>query len=58
MKKFNQSRKGGLEKKLQSHWQGSEKILKLLARAEHSLEIEPVIYHHYAVDLLVNRYSL
>ena len=58
MKKFSVRRMKGARKAAQAHWQGSEKILKLLARAEHSLEIEPVIYHHYAVDLLVNKYSL
>ena len=58
MKKFNKARKAGLEKKLQSHWEGAAKILKLLARANHSLEVEPVVSGHYATDLLVNKYGL
>ena len=58
MKKFSKKRQSGARKAAQSHWQGSEKILKLLTRAEHSLEVEPVVSGHYAVDLLVNRYSL
>jgi hypothetical protein len=62
MKKFSVRRMKGARKAAQARWQGSEKILKLLARAEHSLEGRtefcPVIYNHYAVDLLVNRYSL
>ena len=58
MKKFSVRRMKGARKAAQARWQGSEKILKLLARAEHSLEVEPVVHNHYAVDLLVNRYSL
>ena len=58
MKKFSKKRQSGARKAAQARWQGSEKILKLLARAEHSLEVEPVVVNHYAVDLLVNRYSL
>ena len=58
MKKFSVRRMKGARKAAQARWQGSEKILKLLARAEHSLEVEPVVSGHYTVDLLVNRYSL
>lgn len=58
MKKFSVRRMKGARKAAQTRWQGSEKILKLLARASHSLEVEPVVVNHYAVDLLVNKYSL
>lgn len=58
MKKFSVKRMKGARKAAQARWQGSEKILKLLARANHSLEVEPVVVNHYAVDLLVNTYSL
>ena len=58
MKKFSKSRMKGARKAAQARWQGAEKILKLLARANHSLEVEPVVVNHYAVDLLVNTYSL
>lgn len=58
MKKFSKARQQGARKAAQTRWEGAEKILKLLARANHSLEVEPVIYHHYAIDLLVNKYSL
>lgn len=58
MKKYSKSRMKGARKAAQTRWEGAEKILKLLARANHSLEVEPVINHHYAVDLLVNKYSL
>ena len=62
MKKFSKKRQSGARKAAQARWQGSEKILKLLARAEHSLEdrteFYPVVSGHYAVDLLVNKYSL
>ena len=58
MKKFNAKRRKSAQKNAQKRWEGSHKILQLLARANHSLEVEPVVYNHYAVDLLVNRYGL
>lgn len=54
MKKFNKARQRGARKNVQARWQGTEKILNLLARSQHSLEVEPVVAGHYAVDLLVS----
>jgi hypothetical protein len=58
MKKFNKARQRGARMQAQSRWDGAGKILKLLTRAQHSLEVDPVIDGHYAVDLLVNKYYL
>jgi hypothetical protein len=58
MKKFNKARQRGARMQAQSRWDGARKILQLLARVKHSLEVEPVVNGHYAVDLLVNKYSL
>lgn len=58
MKKFNAARQRGARMNAQSRWEGSSKILKLLTRAKHSLDVDPVVDGHYAVDLLVNKYSL
>lgn len=54
MKKINKARQRGAQKNAQARWQGAAKILWLVSRSEHSLEVEPVVAGHYATDLLVN----
>jgi|TARA_R110000782_G_C14740569_1_gene406131 hypothetical protein len=58
MKKFNAARRRGARKQAQSRWQGVAKILKLCARAEHTLNVEPVVDSFHAVDLLISIKSI
>lgn len=54
MKKYSVKRRKGVSKYAQARWNGLQKILKLVARAKHSIEVEPVIDGHYATDLLAH----
>lgn len=58
MRKQNIKRRDGARKAAQSRWQGVGKILNLLARAEHTLNVEPVVNGFHATDLLVSIKSL
>jgi hypothetical protein len=58
MKKFNAKYRQSARKLAFSRWTGVEKILKLLSRAEHSDNVEPVVTGFYATDLLVTAKSL
>lgn len=58
MRKQNIKRRNGARKNAQSRWQGVEKILSLLARAEHTEYVEPVVKGFHATDLIVSIKSL
>ena len=58
MKKFNKARQQGARRQQMARFNGAGKILKLLARASHTEQVESVVAGFYPTDLLVTAKSL
>ncbi len=54
MRKFNKERQAGQRRNQQARWKGLALILKLCARAEHTVSVEPVVVSEQARDILAH----